>query len=127
MSKLKVLLVDDEPDLLKLMGERIKLWDYILITAPNGKRALEILRAQRPDIIILDYMMPDIDGIATLKEIRKVSKKIPVIMFTAHPNEKNIKGAQALGINAFVPKLSLYSDAQHTLKTAKKLHMKYIT
>ena len=109
MSKIKVLIVDDEVDYLSLMQERIEFWGYEVIQAQDGKTALVMIKEKFPDIVILDYLMPGMDGITVLKEIRKFDKKIPVIMFTAHADIKNIKGAQELGVSAFIPKLSSYS------------------
>lgn len=117
----KILLVDDEADFLELMALRIKEWGYDLITALSGEEAIEILKNKSPDIIILDYMMPGMDGVATLKEIRKINFEIPVIMFTAFPDKRSINEVEKLGVTAYIPKLSSYSDAHTALKTA--LHM----
>ncbi len=118
MDRLKILLVDDEADFLETMGAIIKGWGYDLITAVSGKKAIDAVMAQKADIVILDYMMPGMDGVITLKEIRKMDKEIPVIMFTAHPDIKIMKGAEKLGVSAFIPKLSAYSDVQSGLKAA---------
>ncbi len=118
MDRLKILLVDDEADFLETMGSIIKGWGYDLITAVSGKKAIDAVMAQKADIVILDYMMPEMDGVITLKEIRKINKEIPVIMFTAHPDIKIMKGAEKLGVSAFIPKLSAYSDVQSGLKAA---------
>ena len=113
-----ILLVDDEPDFLEVMGARISGWGYNSIMVSNGKDALLALKDKKPDIIILDYMMPDMDGVSTLKEIRKTDSNIPVIMFTAHPDVEAMKEIQKLGVTAFIPKLSVYFDAQSALKSA---------
>jgi len=125
MKNIKILLVDDEPDLLEVMGSVIRGWGYDLITAVSGKEAIEMIKAKRPDIIVLDYLMPGMDGIATLKEIRKFDKKIPVIMFTAYP-DKIIKGTEKLGISALIPKLSTYSDVSASLKSTIDMIIKSI-
>jgi len=117
MEKKKILLVDDEADFLEIMGTRIEEWGHTLFKASDGKQAVESLKSNNPDIIILDYMMPQMDGIATLKQIRKINKDIPVIMFTAYP-EKPTESIADLDISAFIPKLSTYSDVQTSLKTA---------
>jgi two-component system response regulator (stage 0 sporulation protein F) len=106
MDKKKILLVDDEKDLLTVIGLTIESWGYEVFKAPSGREALEILKNNNPDIVILDYLMPEMDGIATLREIRKINTKIPVIMFTAHPEGIPLKGTDGLGISAFVPKAS---------------------
>lgn len=119
MSKIEVLIVDDEVDYLALMKERIESWGYEVLLSESGKEALGIIKEKKPDIVILDYLMPGMDGTAVLKQIRKSNKDLPVIMFTAHPDMENIKDAQALGVSAFIPKLSSYSsDIQATLRSA---------
>jgi CheY-like chemotaxis protein len=127
MSKIKVLIVDDEPDYLSLMQERIGFWGYEVLSAENGKSALAIIKEKLPDIVILDYFMPGMDGVEVLRQIRKFDKKIPVIMFTAHADIKNIKGAQELGVSAFIPKLSTYSsDIQASLRSVLDMAQKKI-
>ena len=124
MKKVNIMLVDDELDFLEIMSAVIRGWNYDVITAPGGLEAIEMLKSKKPDIVILDYIMPEMDGIAVLKEIRKTDKKIPVIMFTAHPNMKVIKGTEKLSISAFIPKLSTYSDVSASLKSTIEMIMK---
>jgi CheY-like chemotaxis protein len=120
----KILLVDDEKDILTVMKSRIESWGYDLITASSGKEAIDALTGKNPDIIILDYLMPEMDGLKTLEEIRKIDRKVPVIMFTAYPDKKSIEGTEKLGVSAYVPKLSAYSDASNSLKAAIGVAMK---
>ena len=129
MVKKKVLVVDDEADFLETMGAIIKGWGYDLIEAVNGKEAIDVIRNKKADIVILDYMMPEMDGVTALKEIRKIDKEVPVIMFTAYPDGRSFGGANKLGAIMFIPKLSAYSDNQAALKEAihiakKKLNKK---
>ena len=127
MGKVKVLIVDDEVDYLGLMQERIEFWGYEVILALDGKGALTMVKEKKPDVVILDYFMPGMDGIAVLKQIRSSDEKIPVIMFTAHPEIKNIKGAQELGVSAFIPKLSAYStDIESPLRSVLAMVCKKI-
>ena len=126
MSKVKVLLVDDELDFLEVLGVRVRAWGYDVLEASSGKEAIEALK-NNPDIVILDYMMPEMDGVQTLREIRKISNKIPVVMFTANTDGSTMADTEKLGVYAFIPKLSFYQDAQATLKSvintiAKKLN-----
>ena len=127
MPKTKVLIVDDEVDYLGLMKERIESWGYEVITATEGQEALVIIKKELPGIVILDYLMPKMDGTEVLRQIRKFNKSLAVIMFTAHADMKNIKGAQKLGVSAFIPKLSTYSsDIQGSLHSALDMAEKKI-
>ncbi|MBL7068355.1 MAG: response regulator [Candidatus Omnitrophica bacterium] len=124
MAKLKILLIDDEKDFLELMGRVIKMWGYDLITALNGKDGIDAVKKKSPDIIILDYIMPDLDGLSTLKKIRRIDRKIPVIMFTAHPDGKSLGHTERLGVSSYIPKMSAYSDTHATLKAAIEMATK---
>lgn len=70
-SAFKILLVDDEPDILEFLGYNLKKEGYTILTANNGKEAIEIARREIPHLIVLDVMMPDMDGIETCREIRE--------------------------------------------------------
>ena len=119
--KTKVLLVDDEPDFLDVMQAALQSWGFEVILAQDGKQALEAVKTKKPSVVVLDYMMPVMNGVETLKKLRKIEATLPVILFTAHPNEDNMGNALGLRVSAFVPKLSEYTDTQSALKTALKL------
>jgi len=118
MADFKVLIVDDEEDFRKVIGERIRSWGYDVIEAAGGKEGVETVKKEKPDAVVLDYMMPGMDGMATLKQIRRLDKDVAVIMFTAHSEMKLMEGAQKLGVTAFIPKLSAYAETHEALKTA---------
>jgi CheY-like chemotaxis protein len=117
----KILIIDDEIDFLTLIKKRIESWGYRVITASSGDEALEALDTTSPRVIILDYMMPDINGIELLRKIRKTNRKIPVIMFTAQPTIKAMEEAKELNIIAFIPKESSMVDTEKDLKIALEL------
>jgi CheY-like chemotaxis protein len=100
----KILLVDDDPDLLFVLSKTIESWGYKVITAPSGKDAIASVIESNPDILILDYRMPDLDGIATLREIRKFNTKILAILFTVDLDSVPIRDTEGLGITTFIPK-----------------------
>jgi two-component system, OmpR family, alkaline phosphatase synthesis response regulator PhoP len=88
MSKQKVLLVDDEPDILEMIGFNLEKEGYEVFTAPNGRKAMEIARAQRPDLVLLDVMMPEMDGMETCRELREdPNLKDVLIAFLTARNE----------------------------------------
>ena len=121
MEKHNILLVDDEADFSRLMAVRIRGWGYNYIQASTGKEGVDAVKNKKPDIVILDYMLPDMDGIAVLREMRKINDKIPVIMFTAYPSMKAMEEIDSLGISAFIPKLSIYSESSTALNSAINL------
>jgi signal transduction histidine kinase/CheY-like chemotaxis protein/HAMP domain-containing protein len=101
-----ILIVDDDPDTLFTINEIIKSIDYRTILAKNGKECLTILEDQVPDLILLDIMMPEMDGFQTIKKIRQNSKlaHLPVVAVTA----KAMLGDQQVilkhGFNDLIPK-----------------------
>jgi DNA-binding response OmpR family regulator len=121
MGKKKVLLVDDEADLLTLMRKIVSFWGYEVFTASCGDEALDFLRNERIDAMVLDYSMPDIDGIELAKKIRAKGYRVPVIMFTAKPSIKTIEAAKGLQIVAFVPKIAPSEDTLEDLKVTLDL------
>ncbi|MBA3681812.1 MAG: response regulator transcription factor [Bacteroidetes bacterium] len=70
-SNFKILLVDDEPDIVEFLGYNLKKEGYTILTANNGKDAIEIAKKEIPHLIVLDVMMPDMDGIETCRELRE--------------------------------------------------------
>ncbi|MDD5348423.1 MAG: response regulator [Candidatus Omnitrophica bacterium] len=88
----KVLVVDDEPNIVKLVESRLKANGYDVVSAVNGKQGLEKARTQKPDLVLLDIMMPEMNGEAVLIELKKdpATEPIPVIMLTAKQDADDI-------------------------------------
>jgi CheY-like chemotaxis protein len=104
MEKKKVLVVDDEIDFVELIQMRLKSDGYEVITANNGKDALDRVKKDKPDAILLDIMMPETDGLSVLKEIRQKDKRIPIFIVTAFSNEEKIKTAGEFDASGFIIK-----------------------
>jgi len=99
----KILVVDDEERMARFIRLNLEYDGFIVIEAYNGIKALDILRSEMPDLVILDVMLPDMDGFEVLKMIREVSS-IPVIMLTAKGEEDDrVKGLE-LGADDYVTK-----------------------
>jgi two-component system alkaline phosphatase synthesis response regulator PhoP len=99
-SEYKILLVDDEPDILEFVGYNIKKEGYSLFTCTNGKDAIQIAKKVLPHLIILDIMMPGIDGIETCIEMRKIDtlKSTLIAFLTARSEDfSQIAGLDAGG------------------------------
>jgi len=82
MAREKILVVDDDPDILKVLKENLRLEDYEVFTASTGEEALLTTHRQAPDLIVLDLMLPDLDGLQICRRLRREST-IPIIMLTA--------------------------------------------
>jgi CheY-like chemotaxis protein len=121
MANEKILIVDDDADFLLLIKKRIESWGYVVLTTMDSTEALRLLKMERPKIVILDYMMPNINGIERLRKIRQVDRQTAAIMFTAQPTMKAMEEAKGLNITAFVPKESFLVDTEKDLKIALDL------
>ncbi len=98
-----ILVVDDEPRMIGFIRMNLELEDHQVIEAHNGLEALDALRKQLPDLLILDVMMPDLDGFETLRMLREFSD-IPVIMLTAKGEENDKVLGLELGADDYITK-----------------------
>ena len=80
----KVLLIDDEPDFRKGLAQQLVVRNYKVLDVDNGEDAIKLVRHENPEVVILDQKMPGMDGIQTLKEIKKIRPEVQVIMHTGH-------------------------------------------
>ena len=105
ITKKKVLIVDDEPNVRRL-SRAILSKNFDVVEAEDGKQAIEIANTQQPDVILMDMMMPKMDGLTACHAIKKdpATKSIPVIMVTAIGFELNIKLSQQMGATGYVTK-----------------------
>jgi two-component system KDP operon response regulator KdpE len=103
MKRLLILLVDDEERILNFLKTKLKTLAYEVILANNGIEAIEQIQGQEPDLVVLDVIMPKMDGFQTLKELRTFSS-VPVIMLSARGDDSDrIKGL-GLGADDYLPK-----------------------
>jgi two-component system response regulator (stage 0 sporulation protein F) len=93
----KVLIVDDQNGIRILLMEVFNSEGYTTMQAPNGKVALEIVRNEAPDLVLLDMKIPGMDGLEILKHIKEINPEIKVIMMTAYGELDMIKQATDLG------------------------------
>ena len=84
MARKKILIVDDEPLNLELLERELAAHDYTVESARNGEEALGKVGSFGPDLVLLDYMMPDMSGLEVLKELRRRGHGLPVVMITAY-------------------------------------------
>ncbi len=98
-----ILVVDDEPRMVRFVRMNLELEGYRVSTASNGVEAIDKVREELPDLVILDIMMPEMDGFETLERIRQVSS-IPVIMLTVKAEEEDKVRGLELGADDYVTK-----------------------
>jgi two-component system, OmpR family, alkaline phosphatase synthesis response regulator PhoP len=102
----KILVVDDEPDILDLLKYNLEKEGYTVAVASDGLEALEVARRFIPDLILLDVMMPKMDGIETCRQIRKIStlKEVYILFLTARSEEYSEVAAFENGANDYITK-----------------------
>lgn len=81
---MKILIVDDDQNILRLYKEELEDEGYTIVTASNGQEAIEQFDKESPDLVTLDILLPDIDGIKLLRQMKEKRPRLPVIMSTAY-------------------------------------------
>lgn len=107
MDKIKLLVVDDEPDIRKVLKKRLEAEGFMCLTAADAQEALKVAKADKPQLIILDLVLPEKDGFQIYKELKAHSdtKDIPIIIYTAQSAETVAeKGLKAISLVDFVLK-----------------------
>jgi len=106
MDKKRVLIVDDEPDIVESVKFSLELENIECLEAYDGEDALYKAKSEKPDLIILDIMLPKINGykIARLLKFDQKYKNIPIIMLTARTQEKDVKLGEETGADKYITK-----------------------
>ncbi|HEX5324822.1 MAG TPA: response regulator [Capsulimonadaceae bacterium] len=102
----RILVVDDEPTLVRLMEFILAKQGHTMLVANNGEEALEKARGEKPDLILLDIMMPRIDGYDVARTIRADAeiKETPIIMLSAKAQDEDIEKGMEVGVNEYITK-----------------------
>lgn len=103
---MRILIVDDEPDVLLLCRVNLEITGHEVLEALNGERGLEVALRERPDVIVLDLMLPAKDGLAVLGDLRshETTREIPVILLTAKTLAEDRLAGWRAGCTEFVTK-----------------------
>ena len=117
IKKKLVLVVDDQPRVLTFIEIDLKLRGFSVITASSGEKALEMVNSAKPDIVLLDMVMPVMDGFEVLKKLRALTD-LPVIAFSASPGNQDL--AINAGANDFVHKPFDPDDMARRIKALLK-------
>jgi len=118
--KKKILVVDDEPDFIEFLSIRLKSSGYDVISASDGESGLKKAQKEKPDLIILDILMPKINGFELCKRLKEneLTKDMPVIMLTALAQEKDLSKGLEEGADCFITKPFNSLDLLYEIKTA---------
>jgi DNA-binding response OmpR family regulator len=121
-ERARILVVDDEPDLVDTMQRRLEYFDWDVTTASNGKEGLEYALNEKPDLIVLDIDMPVMDGHEMLKQLREHPnlKDIPVIMCTMSDKVQDITKASSNNICDYLTKPFDFADLTEKIAAALK-------
>lgn len=105
-DKVKILVIDDEPNIVQTLQDRLEMNDYEVVAAGNGKEGLKKALQEKPDVILLDVIMPVMDGHEMLEVLRKQpgGNYSSVIMLTARSQTQDIARANACGIDDYIVK-----------------------
>lgn len=132
MDKKLILIVDDEPAIVTAVKDTLEI-NYEVITAKNGKEAIKMIEKHNPDLVVMDIMMPDMDGFETIKKIREQGKLLttPVIFLSAKTGMADIEHGLELGGFDYITKpfspsklLKKVDEAFQRLEIRKKIQQK---
>jgi len=131
MSQRTILIIDDHNELRENTAEILSLGGYRTLTAENGKRGVEIALAEKPDLIVCDIMMPELDGYGVLHLLRKnpETEEIPLIFLTAKAERTDLRRGMEMGADDYVTKpfeeIELMNAIESRLRKYDVLHKKY--
>ncbi len=116
---IRILIADDEPHILLMVRKRLENKGYEVLTAPDGEGAEKMIRGQKPDIILLDVMMPGLSGVDLCKRIKADAglKSTPVVLFSAKAQQEDKESGRKAGADAYITKPF---DPQELLSTIEE-------
>src|SRR3972149_3202556 len=117
MDKKRIMIVDDDPAILRLLSTNLKARNYEVVTATNGEESLEALQNEFIDLIILDIMMPKVDGVEVCRRIRQWSD-VPIIILSARGDEKDKVRCLEIGADDYLTKPFGIAELMARIKTA---------
>ena len=117
VHKMRILVADDEPNIRSLVSSMLGK-DYVVLEASDGDEAINITRSQKPDLVLMDIMMPKVDGYSACSTIKtdQTTKGISVVMLTAIGYELNKELAQKIGADGYITKPFSLQGLLHTIK-----------
>ena len=118
----KILLVDDEQDFLQLMKFWLESKGYSIVTAGDGEAAIDLVKKEELNIILIDLRMPKMDGVETIKRIRGFNKNIPIIVISAYVDDPRAAETMKYGISGIFCKHKDFQEGLSLLESALRVH-----
>jgi len=122
-KKKKILVVDDEPEVAKGLEIRLKHWGYDVVTAHDAKECFQVVEKEHPDLVLLDILMPGLDGVSTCSKL-KTTYKLPVIMVTVLRDYATKHDASLFGAFEYVTKPIDEDELKTKIEKALDIHQK---
>lgn len=118
-SQTTIMVIDDEPAFLDVLSEILETKNYNVLTFSGALKALDFLQKQKPDLILTDIMMPDMDGLTLIRALRTRPEfsDLPIIVISAHAGPKDEARTLIAGANAYLAKPFTASELQNTIRT----------
>lgn len=123
-KEIRILVVDDEADFRQVMTVWLESKGYSVITASNGKDAIQLVKKENPDIVFLDLRMPVMDGNETVQKIRSFNKNVPIIIISAYVGDLKIKEPKASDISGVFYKNDDFEKGLALLESVLRTHKK---
>src|SRR6266566_7952807 len=103
---MKILIAEDSATIRRLVAARLAADGYDVVEAADGEEALDLARSDRPDLLILDKVMPKLDGFEVVRALRAdpATEAVPIVMLTGRTSEEDVLGGLGLGVDEYMPK-----------------------
>jgi DNA-binding NarL/FixJ family response regulator len=112
----RVVVADDHPFVLVALSRLLRASCEVVATVSDGRTAIETVIALRPDVLVVDLMMPDVDGLEVCRRVKQAVPKTKVVMVTAYDDTDVENVALHAGASAFIPKHSVPATLEHTIQ-----------
>jgi DNA-binding NarL/FixJ family response regulator len=121
----RILVIDDQSQMRKNIATILEMENFQVITAENGRRGVDLAFSEKPDLIICDVMMPELDGYGVLRAVRETSATVPFIFLTAKGDKGDLRSGMNLGADDYLTKPVSREDllaAVHTRLARRRVH-----